>query len=299
VDNATVVLELTPPVPSTGPADRPLAISARGLGKKYLLGEMHRGVPELKDVLVQSVIRRLGQRRRHHHHDREVFWALRNVSFDIRQGEAVAVIGRNGSGKSTLLQILARAVPPTEGRAVVRGRVAPILSVGAGFNPEFTGRENIIMSGVILGLTRKEIERRMPEITAFAGVDQFLDTPVKRYSSGMYVRLAFSVVAHVDADVLLADEVLAVGDMEFRARCFDRMESHVRDGRTLLFVSHSTSHIRRICTRAIYLAGGHLVADGPVEDVLAMYEADVEAGERGGRPTDRPPGAGGRRLELD
>src|SRR5882724_6396428 len=187
---------------------------------------------------------------------REDFWALKNVSFEVKQGEAVGIIGRNGAGKSTLLKILSRITEPTEGRVRIRGRVASLLEVGTGFHPELTGRENIFLNGAILGMSREEIKRKFDEIVAFSEVDKFLDTPVKRYSSGMYVRLAFAVAAHLEPEILIVDEVLAVGDAQFQKRCLGKMESAGKEGRTVLFVSHNMVALKSLCEKAIWLNAG-------------------------------------------
>ena len=200
---------------------------------------------------------------------------LSGVTCTIGAGERWGLIGRNGSGKSTLLQILARAIFPTEGAAEIRGRLAPLLAMGAGFNPEFTGRENIALSGVMLGLSRAEIRERTAEIVTFADIGTFIDAPVKRYSSGMYIRLAFSVAAHADAEIILADEVLAVGDAQFQERCMERMSKLVADGSTLVFVSHNQATVRRMCPRAIYLAGGRIRVDATTDEALAAYNCDL------------------------
>lgn len=206
----------------------------------------------------------------------EKFWALRDVSFEIREHEAVGIIGSNGAGKSTLLKILSRVTAPTLGRARIRGRLGTILEVGTGFHPELTGRENIYLSGTILGMRKAEINRRFDEIVDFAGVDKFVDTPVKRYSSGMYVRLAFAVAAHLDPDILIVDEVLAVGDVSFQKKCLAKMDSSInQEGRTIVFVSHNMQAIRSLCSRALLLDQGSLVADGPVSDVLAHYSSGL------------------------
>jgi lipopolysaccharide transport system ATP-binding protein len=189
----------------------------------------------------------------------EEFWALRNVSFEVRKGEVVGIIGRNGAGKSTLLKILSRITEPTEGRVLLRGRVASLLEVGTGFHPELTGRENIFLNGAVLGMTQREIKNKFDEIVAFADVAQFLDTPVKHYSSGMYVRLAFAVAAHLEPEILIVDEVLAVGDAEFQKKCLNKMNDVARSGRTVLFVSHNMNAVERLCARVIYLKNGHLV----------------------------------------
>lgn len=203
--------------------------------------------------------------------DMREFWALRNVSVAIKDGEAVGLIGRNGAGKSTLLKILSRVTPPTSGCIRIRGRVASLLEVGAGFHPELTGRENIYFNGAMLGMSRRDIGRRFAEIVAFAGVEDFVDLAVKRYSSGMYMRLAFAVAAHVESDVMLVDEVLAVGDAEFQKRCLGKMNESAQQGRTVLFVSHSMQTISSFCSRCVMLDGGQVVADGATAEVLLQY----------------------------
>jgi lipopolysaccharide transport system ATP-binding protein len=200
-------------------------------------------------------------------------WALRNVSLEVRRGEVLGMVGRNGSGKSTLLKILSRITEPTEGSATFRGRVAALLEVGTGFHPELTGRENIYLNGAILGMTRREIARKFDEIVDFSGVEPFLETPVKHYSSGMTVRLAFAVAAHLETDILLIDEVLAVGDAAFQQKCMGKIGSVARSGRTILFVSHNMAAIHRLCDRAIWLDQGQLRTDGHPSDVIATYLA--------------------------
>jgi lipopolysaccharide transport system ATP-binding protein len=200
------------------------------------------------------------------------FWALKDVSFEVKQGEVVGIIGRNGAGKSTLLKILSRITEPTEGRVHIKGRVASLLEVGTGFHPELTGRENIFLNGAILGMTRAEIKGKFDEIVEFAEVEKFLDTPVKRYSSGMYVRLAFAVAAHLEPEILIVDEVLAVGDAEFQKKCLGTMkEVSLKHGRTVLFVSHNLSYIRRLCSAGLLLKGGIIIKAGPISPVLAEY----------------------------
>ena len=202
----------------------------------------------------------------------EDFWALRDVNFDVQAGEVVGIVGRNGAGKSTLLKILSRIVEPTEGRAVMRGRVASLLEVGTGFHPELTGRENTYLNGSILGMKKREIDAKFDEIVAFAEIEKFLDTPVKRYSSGMYVRLAFAVAAHLEPEILVVDEVLAVGDAEFQKRCLGKMKEIASGGgRTVLFVSHSMTAVQRLCTRAILLSKGKVEVTGSVDEVVAAY----------------------------
>ena len=204
----------------------------------------------------------------------ESFFALNDVSFEIKAGEIVGIIGRNGSGKSTLLKILSRITEPTEGRAIIRGRVASLLEVGTGFQPELTGRENIYLSGAILGMRKHEIDRKLDEIIAFSGVEKFIDTPVKRYSSGMYVRLGFAVAAHLELEILLVDEVLAVGDSQFQKKCVSKMQNVGKEGRTVLFVSHSMPTISRLCQRAILLDAGSILHDGPAHKVVTTYLHD-------------------------
>lgn len=203
---------------------------------------------------------------------RESFWALKDVSFEIEPGEAVGIIGRNGAGKSTLLKILARVTSPTTGQAILRGRAASLLEVGTGFHPELTGRENIFVAGILLGMTRREVNAKFDEIVDFAGVEKFLDTPVKRYSSGMQVRLAFSVAAHLDVEIMLMDEVLAVGDAQFQKKCMGKMEEVVsRSGRTILFVSHQMAAIQNLCSRAVLLDEGRVRASGDTNAVIQEY----------------------------
>lgn len=203
----------------------------------------------------------------------EEFWALRDVAFEIGRGEVVGIIGRNGAGKSTLLKLLSQITEPTRGRIHLRGRVASLLEVGTGFHPELTGRENIFLNGAILGMSRKEVKARFDEIVAFAEVERFLDTPVKRYSSGMYVRLAFAIAAHLEPEILVVDEVLAVGDAQFQKKCLGRMDTVAHSGRTVLFVSHNMATIQRLCTRGIFLEEGRLVEDGPIPQIVARYNA--------------------------
>lgn len=201
----------------------------------------------------------------------EEFWALKDVSFSVNQGDRVGIIGRNGAGKSTLLKVLSRITEPTMGRVTLRGRVASLLEVGTGFHPELTGRENIFLNGAILGMTKAEIRQKFDEIVAFAEVERFLDTPVKRYSSGMYVRLAFAVSAHMEPEILIVDEVLAVGDIKFQNKCLGKMEDVGKEGRTVLFVSHNMTTISRLCSKALLLEEGKLIASGSVSDVVGDY----------------------------
>lgn len=204
----------------------------------------------------------------------ELHWALRDVSFDVQEGETLGVIGRNGAGKSTLLKVLSRITEPTNGEVRIKGRVASLLEVGTGFHPELTGRENVYLNGTILGMQKKEIDRKLEQIVEFSGIERFLDTAVKRYSSGMKVRLAFAVAAHLDPEVLIIDEVLAVGDASFQKRCMDRMSEIAREGKTILFVSHNLDLVDRLCHRAIFLQGGSLRYEGSVHSAIAQYVAD-------------------------
>jgi lipopolysaccharide transport system ATP-binding protein len=251
------------------------AIVAEGLSKRYQIGELRAAYDTLRDTLA-SALGRLGRPRRD---DRREIWALRDVSFQVPEGQVLGIIGRNGAGKSTLLKILTRITTPTAGRAEIRGRVGSLLEVGTGFHPELTGRENVFLNGAVLGMKRREIARKLPDIVEFAGLERFLDTPVKRYSSGMYVRLAFAVAAHLEPEILLVDEVLAVGDAEFQRRCLGRMREIGRSGRTVLFVSHNMRAITQLCERAILLDRGRIVLDGPSQEVVSSY---LQSGAGGG-----------------
>ncbi len=245
-----------------------LAIRVEGLSKSYQLGQ-RRGYDTLRDSVAAAAGSLFHGRRGESH--RKTIWALDDVSFDVQAGEVLGVIGRNGAGKTTLLKILSRITEPTRGLADIHGRLGSLLEVGTGFHPELTGRENIFLNGAILGMTRVEIARKFDDIVEFAGVAEFIDTPVKRYSSGMYVRLAFSVAAHLEPEVLLVDEVLAVGDAEFQKRCLGKMQEIGKSGRTVLFVSHSMPTVTRLCDRVIMLEKGAIVADGPAIDVVSRY----------------------------
>lgn len=205
------------------------------------------------------------------HGNTEHFWALRNVSFEVKQGETLGIIGCNGAGKSTLLKILSQVTAPTKGEVRYKGRIASLLEVGTGFHPELTGRENIFLNGAILGMSKMEIRSRLDEIIAFSGVEKFIDTPVKRYSSGMYVRLAFAVAAHLEPEILIVDEVLAVGDAQFQKKCMGKMEEVGREGRTVLFVSHNMTALQSLCSRALWLSSGRIVIDGEAREVASMY----------------------------
>ncbi|NTU78055.1 MAG: ABC transporter ATP-binding protein [Chloroflexales bacterium] len=245
------------------------AIRAQGLAKLYHIGQLKEKASygTLRDTLAGMIRRPFGQRRL----PEKELWALSDISFDVRPGEVVGVIGRNGAGKSTLLKVLSRITEPSRGRAELYGRVASLLEVGTGFHPELTGRENVFLNGAILGMRRREIERNFDEIVAFAEVEKFIDTPVKYYSSGMYVRLAFAVAAHLEPEILIVDEVLAVGDSRFQKKCINKMQDVGQAGRTVLFVSHSMQSIMRMCDRTILLEFGRVIDDGPSYKVINTY----------------------------
>jgi ABC-type polysaccharide/polyol phosphate transport system ATPase subunit len=246
-------------------------IETERLGKRFRLGSgAHRYA-----TLRESLMTRVGRGDLHAVAPREEFWALRDVDLSVEQGTSLGIIGPNGAGKSTLLRILARITEPTTGVARVRGRLGTLLELGTGFHPELTGRENIYLNAAILGMSRKQVRARFDEIVDFAGVEAFLDTPLKRYSSGMSVRLAFSVAAHLDPDILVVDEVLAVGDAEFQRRCLGRMAELDREGRTLVFVSHDLGAIGQLCERALWLDGGHVKEEGTARAVIERYLASV------------------------
>jgi lipopolysaccharide transport system ATP-binding protein len=279
-----------------------LAIQVEGLGKRYLLTHQHKApYRSLRDSIVETAhdigyaAKRLLNSKAARA-EKEEFWALKDVDLQVEQGERLAIIGRNGAGKSTLLKLLSRVTEPTRGRAKLRGRVASLLEVGTGFHPELTGRENIFLNGAILGMARPEIDRKFDEIVSFADVEKFLDTPVKRYSSGMYTRLAFSVAAHLETDILIIDEVLAVGDAAFQNKCLGKMDDINQQGRTLLFVSHNMAAVETLCNRAVLLAGGKIVDEGDTRRIIEAYsQAWRQRAELGGR-RDRS-GTGRARLE--
>ncbi len=258
-------------------------ITVENLAKRYILGHQRSkddGFRHLLEDALRAPLRWL-QSRKDDTPEKQEFWALKGVSFEVRLGEVVGIIGRNGAGKSTLLKVLSRITEPTKGRIKVVGRVASLLEVGTGFHPELTGRENIFLNGAILGMKRLEIKQKFDEIVAFSEVEQFLDTPVKRYSSGMYVRLAFAVAAHLQPEVLIIDEVLAVGDSRFQQKCLGKMKDMSTSGRTVLFVSHSMAAIQQLCSRAILIQSGKVQADGVPADVTAQYLSDASGGEGG------------------
>jgi len=248
-------------------------IRAEVLGKQYKIGAVVNRSPTLRDAIVDTVTWPLRAIRKQLPPSKDEIWALRGVTFDVKQGQVMGVIGRNGAGKSTLLKILSRITEPTEGQVEITGRVGSLLEVGTGFNPELTGRDNIFLNGAILGMKRREIARKFDEIVDFSGVEKFIDTPVKRYSSGMYLRLAFSVAAHLEPEILVVDEVLAVGDAEFQRKCLGKMSDVAQEGRTVLFVSHNMSAILRLTEEAIVLDRGKLVKRAPTQEAVEFYMA--------------------------
>ena len=257
-------------------------IKAEGLGKRYRRGvHVDVGLRHALERFMRSPLRSLRGAKP------EVFWALKDVSLEVRECEVLGLIGRNGAGKTTLLKILSRITRPTEGWAEIRGRVRSLLEVGTGFHPELTGRENTYLSGSILGMTKREIDRKFDEIVAFAEIEKFIETPVKHYSSGMYVRLAFSVAAHLEPEILLVDEVLAVGDINFQKKCLGKMGEVAKGGRTVVLVSHQLNQIRRLCKRVVWVDGGRVRLDGKA-DVVSAYESAMSRGEAGIPPKDRP-----------
>jgi len=250
-------------------SSEPLVLQAEQLRKQYRIGERE-PYKALRDVLTDAVAGPFRRGRTHDDAD-NLIWALDGISFELRRGEVLGLIGANGAGKSTLLKILSRITDPTEGEVRIRGRVGSLLEVGTGFHPELTGRENVFLNGIILGMRRTEIERSFDEIVDFSGIARFLDTPVKRYSSGMQVRLAFAVAAHLQPEILLVDEVLAVGDAEFQRKCLGKMQDVTREGRTVVFVSHNLAAVRSLCPRALVLERGRLIYDGATDGAVQRY----------------------------
>jgi lipopolysaccharide transport system ATP-binding protein len=266
------------------------AIQVEALGKKYIISHTNGArYATLRETLAHSAAT-LGRRalrafrpwaQSQPDTGREEIWALRDVSFDVKQGERLGVIGRNGAGKTTLLRILSRITEPTRGRVTIRGRVASLLEVGTGFHPELTGRENVFLNGAVLGMSKWEISRKFDPIVAFSEVEEFLDTPLKRYSTGMQVRLAFAVAAHLEPEILLVDEVLAVGDLPFQKKCLGQMEELAHGGRTIVFVSHQMNQIRRLCHQVLWVEGGQVRKAGSAGEVVGAYEAAVTSGNSG------------------
>ncbi|AFY95607.1 ABC transporter ATP-binding protein [Chamaesiphon minutus] len=254
-------------------------VRVENLSKKYIIGHQRQEkYTTLRDSIAngsRNFLKGFGRKKSPENSEEfEEFWALKDVSFEIKQGDRVGIIGRNGAGKSTLLKVLSRIVEPTAGRIGIKGRVASLLEVGTGFHPELTGRENIYLNGAILGMGKTEIQQKFDEIVAFAEVEKFLDTPVKRYSSGMYVRLAFAVAAHLEPEILIVDEVLAVGDTQFQKKCLGKMEDVGKEGRTIVFVSHNMAAMRALCSRALLMHHGQLLLEADIETAAAQYLAD-------------------------
>jgi len=267
-----------------------IAIRVENLSKKYEIAVGKYRHDTLRDQIsdgITSLFRPNGRS----HQERETFWALTDICFEVKPAEVIGVIGRNGAGKSTLLKILARITHPTAGSADIHGRIGSLLEVGTGFNAELTGRENIYLNGAILGMKKAEIKRKFDEIVDFSGVEKFIDTPVKRYSSGMYVRLAFAVAAHLETEILLADEVLAVGDVEFQKKCLTKMGEVAKEGRTVLFVSHNMGTVLNLCPRVIFLHSGQLIYDGPAESTIKKYLAYLSS--KSAQGLDNNPGRSG------
>src|SRR5207248_4586629 len=255
-------------------------ITVENLGKKYSLRhQRNERYTALRDVIAEKALGFFKNLKSGNgvSVSKEDFWALKDVSFEVQRGEVVGIIGRNGAGKSTLLKILSRITEPTTGKVGIKGRVASLLEVGTGFHPELTGRENIFLNGAILGMTKVEIKSKFDEIVAFAETEKFLDTPVKRYSSGMYVRLAFAVAAHLEPEILVIDEVLAVGDAEFQKKCLGKMKEVSRGGRTVLFVSHNLAAVSAMCGRGLVLDQGAIAFDGNATDAIAQYNSSIMA----------------------
>ena len=248
-------------------------IKIENLSKKFRLRALQAGNETLRDILANAVKFGRGAKEK----TGETLWALRDVSFEVPRGATLGVIGRNGAGKSTLLKILSRITKPTGGKVTLRGRVGSLLEIGTGFHAELSGRENIYLNGAVLGMKRREIEKKFDEIVAFSDLERFLETPVKHYSSGMYMRLAFAVAAHLEPEILIVDEVLAVGDAEFQKKCLGKMNEVARGGRTVLFVSHNAAALQRLCKTGVYLERGALKSYGEMQTVLAQYQSDVDA----------------------
>ncbi|TSA36365.1 MAG: ATP-binding cassette domain-containing protein [Verrucomicrobiaceae bacterium] len=272
-----------------------LAISVENVSKVYRLGEIDRSqfFGDIRRWCGRMINGSRNQGSSESDDEPNQFWALNDVSFDIKEGETIAVIGRNGAGKSTLLKLLSRITAPTRGNIRLNGRIASLLEVGTGFHYELTGRDNVYLSGTIMGMNRHEIRAKFDQIVEFAGLEQFIDTPVKRYSNGMLVRLAFSVAAHLEPEILILDEVLAVGDQQFHNQCIDRIHEIVKDGRTILLVSHNMSYVRRLSNRTLWMQKGRLLEFGPTEEVINRYEASSTAMGKGRRT-----GEGERRATI-
>ena len=250
-----------------------IAIQIKGLSKQYRIGEARAGYKTIRETIIGALKSPFRRAKSNASNGEGKFWALKDVNLEVAQGEVVGIIGRNGAGKSTLLKVLSRITDPTEGEVEINGRVGSLLEVGTGFHPELTGRENVYLNGAILGMKRGEIAGKFDEIVAFAEIDKFLDTPVKYYSSGMYMRMAFAVAAHLEPEILVVDEVLAVGDMQFQKKCLGKMESVAAGGRTVFFVSHNIGAVRALCKRAVWLERGRVKMVGDAEEVTGKYMA--------------------------
>jgi lipopolysaccharide transport system ATP-binding protein len=271
-----------------------IVIHAESLSKRYRRGlRVEAGLRHALEHFLRSPLASLRRKKD------ETFWALKDVSLEVREGEVLGLIGRNGAGKTTLLKILSRITRPTSGWAEINGRVGSLLEVGTGFHPELTGRENTFLSGAILGMGRGEISRKFDEIVAFAELEKFIDTPVKHYSSGMYVRLAFAVAAHLEPEILLVDEVLAVGDINFQKKCLGKMGDVAREGRTIVLVSHQMNQMRRLCNRVVWIDAGSVRQDGPAHEVVSAYESAMARGQSNGHSEDRSPSTKARFLRWE
>jgi lipopolysaccharide transport system ATP-binding protein len=268
-------------------------IHGEGLGKEYRRGLRATGLRHSLEAFLRSPITSLRRKKE------ETFWALKDVSLEVHEGEVLGLIGRNGAGKTTLLKILSRITRPTTGWAEIHGRVGSLLEVGTGFHPELTGRENTFLSGAILGMSKREITRKFDEIVSFAELEKFIDTPVKHYSSGMYVRLAFAVAAHLEPEILLVDEVLAVGDINFQKKCLGKMGDVARAGRTVVLVSHQLNQIRRLCHRVTWIDAGGIRQDGPTHEVVSAYESAMASGDQNITQQDRGPATKGRFVRWE
>lgn len=253
-----------------------VVIKVENLSKKFRIGKLKNDSGTLRDAL-GGFVRAPFKNERNGNDQADILWALRNVSFEVEQGATLGIIGSNGAGKSTLLKILSRIIKPTEGRVRLKGRVSSLLEVGTGFHPDLTGRENIFLNGAVLGMRRRETEKKFDEIVAFAEVEQFIDTPIKYYSSGMFMRLAFAVAAHLEPEILIVDEVLAVGDAAFQVKCLEKMEKAAENGRTVLFVSHSPNAMLKLCGTGLYLEKGKIKDFGDMKTVLEHYESDYKS----------------------
>src|SRR6266550_4650986 len=246
-------------------------ISVNNISKQYRVSGSSSVAPTLREALMARMKSPFKSGNGHHRNDSDLFWALKDISFEVAPGEVVGIVGRNGAGKSTLLKIISRIIKPTFGDVTIYGRVGSLLEIGTGFHPDLSGRENIFLNGAIIGMRREEMRRKFDDIVAFAEVERFLDTPVKYYSSGMYMRLAFAVAAHFEPEVLILDEVLAVGDVAFQKKCLEKMKHVSRQGHTIFFVSHDLLSVRQFCTRALLIESGQLLDDGPVATVTDRY----------------------------